>query len=322
MQKVGVVVGYFSGAGSLPALLILVGCCTTREVVQSGIVPFAEPLPPPSSHGSGDIYAGGSGLIYLEPSGSGTELGHYVAAGQLQVAGSLRPIAGFQLRPVGMVAIAEGASPVGPGLIERPSAPTFGAGVDLGYTFGDEDDWYLVRPHMGGMVSGIAMGWQDPAGGNSVFGTGWTGIVEGGIDLGWWATGELLIIGSLDARNAPVVPRSVIAGCESPPFTRFGELSMSARIGVEVEPVRGFGLFAGLSFPVFGSPYVAYPSLAIGVRTTFGDARQGFRRSRIEPADAPDLEAETDHQPREDTLDAVMPPAPNGAVWTLESIPG
>ncbi|MDQ3031754.1 MAG: hypothetical protein M3Y87_05000 [Myxococcota bacterium] len=305
-------------------LIVLLACCTSREVMQSGIVPFSEPLAPPTSHGSGDLYAGASGLTYLEPSDEGAELGHYVPAGQINLVGSLRPIAGLVLRPVGLLAVPSGASPISSGLLPAPTAPSFGGGIDVGYTWGDEDVPYLVHPHVGVLVTGIAMTVQDPSAGAQPFArVGWMAVIEGGVDVGYWVTPELLVLGSIDVRNGPRVERSVVA-CDGdePPYTGFGDFTLNGRVSAELEITRGFGVVAGVGFPVIGSPFTSYPIVSLGLRGTFGDARQGFRRSRAgarEPT--PDEEAAAEARER-GGADALTPPAPDGAIWAADESAG
>jgi hypothetical protein len=279
------------GVASLGGILLALGCCNSRTVTQSGLVPFSEPDPPPSSHGSGDVYASGSGLTRMDATGSATS-GDYVPAGQLHIGGMFRPAYGLTIRPMGMLAFSSGAGSVGTGAtmattglpsvpLDAPTSQSFAIGVELGYVLGDEGHEYLVRPHIG--VSALAIGAQvsDPVGTASSSMLGWMGVVAGGLDLGYWLTPWLLVMGSVDLRNMPELPSSVTT-CfgNDPPYVNFGNLTITTRISAEVEITPGFGVFGGVAFPTYGSPYTAYPILTGGVRGSFGDGRTGMRRTR------------------------------------------
>lgn len=281
-------------------VLVLLACCTSRQVMQAGLVPFAEPMPPPSSHGSSDIVASASGLTFLEPDEAPRNLGHYVPASQVHLAAMLRPIPGLMIRPMGMLAIPTGASPLQTGLLAGPTAPSFGLGVDIGYVFGDEREPFLVRPHVGAMFAGLATQISDPGGTPAYSDLAVMGVVEGGLDLGYWVTPWLLVMGSVDLRNGPTLPASAEASScgQGPPFVAFGDVAVTPRISAEVEVQRGFGIFAGVAVPALGSPYASYPIVSVGLRASFGEGMRGMRRQRTPSGreSTPEEEAEAERR--------------------------
>ncbi len=266
-------------------MLALQACCSVRTVQQSGLVAFPEPIPPPSSHGAGDVYVGGSALTQVEGSDTTPGFGHYVPRGQLNLAASLRPIAGLTIRPLGLVALPSGAVPLESVSLDQPDAPSFMLGVDVGYTIGDEDEPLMLRVHGGTGAMGIAMRVEDPIGAPESSTLGWMAVLIGGVDVGMWVTPWMLVAASVDARNTPSVPNAVTA-CTNvdPPFTEFGMFTLNARASVEFEVTSGIGVVAGVGFPLFGSPYASYPIVSLGLRGSFGDARRGLRPRREEPA--------------------------------------
>lgn len=286
-----VVVPLLIALTSLAGVLLELGCCNARTVTQSGLVPFSEPDPPPSSHGSGDVYASGSGMTRLDATGSATS-GDFVPAGQLHIGGMFRPVGGLTIRPMGMLAFSSGAGSVGTGTtmgstgmpgvsLDGPRTQSFALGLEFGYVLGDEAREYLVRPHIGVSALGIGAQVSDPIGSGSSSMLGWMAVVAGGLDLGYWLTPWLLVIGSVDVRNMPDLPSSV-STCigDDPPYVNFGNLTVTTRVSAEVEIVPGFGVFGGIAFPTYGSPYASYPILTGGVRGSFGDGRTGMRRTR------------------------------------------
>lgn len=288
------------------------GCCNARTVTQSGLLPFSEPDPPPTSHGAGELYVAGSGLTRFESTDGGSaSSGGYVPVGQLHFGAMLRPRDGFMIRPMAMVAFHDGAQPLGDGTatpppgtigigsatsarLVLPQGTSFSAGFDLGYMIGDESTIYLVHPHVGVRVAGISVAVSDPIGSTPHEHTGATPIVEGGLDLGAWVTPWLLLVGSADVRNMPAVA-SFVTACveEQPPFLGFGSATLTMRISAEVEIVPGLGFFAGITFPVAGNPYVSYPILGGGLRGTFGDGRDGLVRHRPNRREDDDLREPT-----------------------------
>ena len=301
-------IGRVFSAGWL--LLLLLACCTSRTITQAGLVPFSEPDPPPSSHGAGGVVVSGSGLTELDARGDVTN-GDYVPAGQLHIGGMLRPIAGLMIRPMGMLAFASGAGSVGTGMapggvsgptpLAPPDGPSFGLGVDLGYMLGDESTGYLVHPHVGAFGVGLSSRFADPAGAPPQSSVAGMGVVEGGIDLGYWVTPWLLLMGSLDMRNMPAFPSQVTtcAG-NDPPFVGFGTFTMTTRLSFEVQVTEGFGFFAGAAIPAYGSPFASYPILTGGLRGSFGDGRVGLRTPR---------------EPEERTIDESGDDAPRTPAW-------
>jgi hypothetical protein len=286
-----IAVGIGVGVLSLPALLALLGCCNARTLTQSGLVPFSEPDPPPTSHGSADVYAAGSGLTHLDATGAATS-GDYVPAGQLHVGAMFRPVGGLMIRPMGMLAFADGAGSVGtgstlgaagaPGVrLDAPSTQSFALGFDVGYMLGDESRDYVFRPHVGVSALGIGARVSDPATSPFTSELGWMAVIAGGLDLGTWVTPWLLLMGSVDLRNMPDLPSSVTACVgQTPPFVSFGAFTVTTRVSAEVEITDGFSVFAGVAFPTYGSTYSAYPIVTGGVRGSFGDGRLGLVRHR------------------------------------------
>jgi len=119
------------------------------------------------------------------------------------------------------------------------------------------------------------------------------GIVEGGLDLGYWVEPWLLLMGSVDMRNMPAFP-SMIAACagSSPPFVDFGTFTLTTRASFEVEVVPGLGLFGSIAIPTYGNPYASFPILSGGIRGSFGDGRAGLRPSH---AAAPERTIDESH---------------------------
>lgn len=266
-------------------LLLALACCTSRAVLQSGVVPLSEPAPPPTSHGGGDLYAAASGLTFMEPTEE-LNAGHYVPAAQLNLAGTFRPHRGITLRPMAVMALPTNATPLDPNGIENPNRLSVSGGLDFGYVFGSERTAYMVRPHVGVALLGVAMLIQDPAGTFSYPDIGWMAIVEGGLDGGYWVTPWLLIQGGVDVRNAPRVP-AVVAACygDDPPFVDWGAFALNVRVAAEVEIDHTASIVAAVSVPAVGNPYEPYPILTLGVRGILGEApqRQHFERNLREP---------------------------------------
>ncbi len=269
-------------------VITLLACCTSRTVMQSGLVPFAEPPPPPSSHAAADVAASASGLAFVEPEEVADNLGHYVPAAQVHIAGMLRPVRGVTLRPTGMLAIPSGATPLRPDLIAQPDLPSFALGVDVGYTIGDEDDPLFVRPHFGPVLAGLATRvadpWPGPSGGSEI---GWMILVQGGLDLGYWVTPEVLLLAGVDVRNTPRV-EALVSSCDSTtPFVDFGDASVTARVSAEVELTNDIALFASVAVPALASGYGPFPILSFGARLSAGEARHGLVRRRVQLARPP-----------------------------------
>jgi hypothetical protein len=289
-----IVTGAASGLVAVLALLASLGCCNTRTIMQSGLVPLSEPDPPPSSHGSGDLYASGTALTHLESTGDASS-GGYVPAGQIHVGGMLRPIAGLMIRPMGVLAFADGAGAMGTGTaptgmgtalapLTPPRTASFAAGVSFGYMLGDEDDVYVLHPHVGIYGVGIQAMVSDPAGIPAEAHYAGMAMVAGGLDIGIWAAPWLLLMASADVRNLPSVPSSVTACVgDSPPFVGFGDATLTMRLSGEVVIAPGVSLFGGIAFPTVGVTYQAWPILTGGIRGTFGDGRDGLRRRRDPP---------------------------------------
>ncbi|MDQ3031757.1 MAG: hypothetical protein M3Y87_05015 [Myxococcota bacterium] len=96
----------------------------------------------------------------------------------------------------------------------------------------------------------------------------------------------------------------------------------SARVSAELEITRGFGVVAGVGFPVIGSPFTSYPILSLGLRGTFGDARQGFRRARAEAHETTPEEEEAAETRGRERADDLAPPPPDGAIWSADESAG
>lgn len=255
--------------------------CAGRAVLQSALVPLAEPAPPPTSHGAGDVYAAASGLSFFAPTGE-PDLGHHVPAAQLHVAATVRPRSGWTLRPLAVLAIPEGATPLALDIGLRPREPSVSAGLDVGYVIGSERTGYLVRPHVGIAVLGVAMRIEDPEGTSPHRDLGWMAVIEGGLDGGYWVASWLLLTAGIDLRNAPRVPsRIALFDGDEPPVVRFGAFALAVRVAAEIELEHAVGIVLAASVPALGSPFEPYPILTLGLRAIFGDApaRQFFERN-------------------------------------------
>lgn len=260
-------------------VVTLLACCTSRTVMQSGLVPFAEGPPPPSSHGAADVAASVSGLAFVEPEEVADSLGHYVPAAQVHIAGMLRPVRGLTLRPTGMLAIPSGATALRPGLIAAPDLPSFTIGVDVGYTIGDEDDPIFLRPHAGPVLAGVATRVDDPwAGPNAGAEIGWMIVAQGGLDLGYWVLPQLLLMASVDIRNTPRV-QAIVDSCDtSAPFVDFGDADVTVRASAEVDVNDDVALFAAVAIPALATGYDPFPILSFGARLSSGEGRHGLVR--------------------------------------------
>lgn len=180
-----------------------------------------------------------------------------------------------------MLAIPNGATALRPGLIPAPDLPSFAVGLDVGYLFGDEDEPFFFRPHLGPVLAGVATRLSD-AGSGADLGSdlGWMVVVQGGLDVGYWITPEVLLLAGVNVRNTPRVDASV-AVCEgSPAFLSFGDVSATARLSGEVEVTNDVAFFAAIAIPAVATGYDPYPILSIGARLSAGEGRHGLARPR------------------------------------------
>jgi hypothetical protein len=287
LVRAAVLVPSLLSATAMMSVPLALGCCNARTVTQTGLIPFAEPDPPPSTQGAASVFASGSGLTHLDATGEPTS-GGYTPVGQIHVGVTLRPRAGFTISPRGMAAFSDGAAPSASGtppttamVLPSPGAPrttTIGFGLEFGWTFGDERVDYLVRPHLGinALVVGSVV--SDPAPGAAPqTESGWMAVLSGGLDLGYWLTPWLLVVGGIDLRNTPTMASTVTACVgDAPPFLDFGDFTVTTRVSGEILITPDLGLFGGVAIPTYGSPYASYPILTGGVRGTFGEGATGL----------------------------------------------